>query len=237
MSILKTTSMVIGMLVLGALGALIFNVSLFPYFLASAYFKDFQFVKDYQQGKIVVNKTEQVYIQENTAIENAIEKVKGSIVMVQGRGTASGLISTSDGSIVTLANVLPANGNAKVFLAGALVDATLVKKDSKNNLALLTINHNNLPTVPFSSSDTIQLGQAVFIVVPTTPTEDNWMADKGIIKEIDTNVIKTTIPAGSGTQGAPLFNSASELVGISFMDQDSRISVIPIDKIQLLLGL
>src|SRR5258706_8267779 len=113
---------VVGILFLGALGALFFNVSVLPYFLASTYFENFQFIKDFKQGKIIINKTDQVYIQENTAIEDAVLKVEKSIVTIQGNYMTSGLIATSDGTIITLASAIPSNGNFNVFLQGAQVN-------------------------------------------------------------------------------------------------------------------
>jgi S1-C subfamily serine protease len=250
MSIIKTLFVVAVMLLLGATGALIFNTSLLPYFLASAYFDDFKFVKDYKEGKIVVNKTEQVYIQENTAIENAIERVKSSIVVIgvpsaqTGKTIISGLIVTSDGTIITLANAvptgrqaIPADGNFKVFLQGESINFKVVKTDNKNNLALLKIEKSNLQTVGFASIDKIKLGQKVFLTAPTEAKQDNWFANEGIIREIDTEVIKTNISERPIANGSPLLNLSGELVGLNFIGSENKISAIPINKIQELLGL
>lgn len=233
--ILKIT----GILFLGALGALFFNVSLLPYFLASTYFENFQFVKDFKQGKIVVNKTDQIYIQENVSIENAIERVQKSIVSIQSPalGLKSGLIVTSDGLVATLANVIPSSGNFNVFVDGEPVNFKVVKMDYKNNLALLKIEKNNLPTVGFAYSDKIKLGQKVFLVASISIKQDNWFASQGIIREINVNSIKTDIVEKSIVSGGPLFNSAGELMGLNFIDSEGRVSAIPINKIQKLLGL
>lgn len=228
-----------GVLVLGALGALIFNFFGLPYMVASVYFDKFQFVKDFKEGKIIVNPKENVYIQENTSIENAIERVEKSIVAIQSAklGLKPGLVVTSDGLLVTLANAIPANGNFTVSLQGEQVNFTLVKIDAKNNLALLKLSKNNLQTVGFAHSDKIKLGQSVFLVSPTSKSGDSWLANEGIVREISENSIKTTISENSAASGAPLFNSAGELIGLSFISQDSRIYAVPIGKIQALLGL
>lgn len=220
----------------GAFGALIFNFFGLPYMAASVYFENFQFVRDYKQGKIVVNKTDQVYIQENTAIQDAMLKAKNSIVAIQtGNIVSSGLIATSDGSIITLASVV--NKNSNVFLQGQPVDFTLIKIDSKNNLALLKIDRNNLQTVAFADSDKITLGQRVFLVAPFSIKQDNWLANEGIIREIDADSIKTNIIETSMASGGPLLNSVGQLVGINVVDPEGRIFAIPINKIQALLGL
>ena len=229
---------------LGALGAFLFNVSLMPYFLASTYFENFQFVKDLKEGKITVNKTEQVYIQENTSLQNAIEKAKHSVVSVQGTANASGLIVTSDGLVATLASITKPNGNVNVFLNGEAMDFTVTKTDTKNNLALLKLSKNNLQTVGFVDSNKVKLGQRVFVIGQIAATENtgetnqnNWFTNEGIITEITNGIIKTNIVERPVVAGGPLFNSAGELVGLNVVDKNGKVSAISVDKIQALLGL
>lgn len=236
MSIIGSILKIIGILILGALGALIFNIFLLPYLLTNPYFADYQFVKDFKQGKIVVNQKESVYIQENTAIQDAIERVKNSVITIQGNSLASGLIATSDGSIVTLASVIPVSGKLSVFLMGESVIFKVIKVDYKNNLALLKIDKDNLQTVAFANSANVRLGQRVFLVAPTSVKQDNWFVNEGMIRQIDAEVIKTNITEKPIVLGSPLFNSAGELLGLNFIDQEGKVSTIPTSKIQNLLG-
>lgn len=235
----KAILKIIGILFLGALGALIFNVFLLPYLLTNPSFENYQFVKDFKQGKIFVNKTEQVYIQESTSVENAIKRVKDSVVTIQSPTLAlsSGLIATSDGSIVTLASVIGTSGNVKVFFQGEAVSFKVVTVDYKNNLALVKIDKNNLQTVGFANAGNLSLGQKVFLVAPTSVKQDNWFANEGMVRQINPEAIKTTMVEKSVAGGAPLFNSAGELVGLGFIDKEGNISAIPINKIKNLLGL
>lgn len=247
MSIIKYILKVIGILILGVLGALIFNFFFLPYMITNPYFERFQFVKDFKQGKIIVNPKESVYIQENSAIEDAIERVKKSVVAAQSTklGLKSGLIVTSDGLLITLASAVPNNGTFNVFVQGEPVSFKVTKIDHKNNLALIKIDKNNLPTVGFADPDKIKLGQSVFLVATTSikpfdtaqGRQDNWLSNQGIIRQIDQNTIKTNISEKSIVSGSPLFNSAGQLVGINFIDQEGKISAVPIQKIKEFLGL
>src|SRR3989344_273075 len=83
MSVLKTILLFIGIIILGALGALLFNLFILPYLLVNPYFEKFEFVKDFKAGKIVINPKETVYIQETTAIEQALERLQKSVVSIQ----------------------------------------------------------------------------------------------------------------------------------------------------------
>lgn len=238
MSVIKTLLVIIGILLLGAAGALIFNVSLLPYFLASTYFDDFQFVKDFKQGKIVVNPKEEIRIQENVALQDAITRVKKSVVTFQGAsGVRQGLIVTSDGAIITLANGVVANGNIAVSIEGAPMNARVLKVDGKNNLALLKIEKQNLPTVGFINPAQLNLGQRVFLTAATSVKQDNWLANEGIVREIGLNSIKTNIIESRMASGSPLFTVTGELVGLNFADAEGKISAVPISKIKEFLGL
>lgn len=224
---------------LGAISAFAFTFFILPYIVVNPYFESFQFIKDFKQGKIIINQKESVYIQENAAIENAVQKVQKSIVAIQSPslGLKSGLIVTSDGLVVTVANAIPANRNVSVFVAGELVDFNVVKIDYKNNLALVKIDKDNLQTVGFAGLDKIHLGAAVFLTAPTSIKQDNWLANSGIIREIDQDSITTNISEKPVVAGSPLFNSASELIGINFINSEGKISAVPVDRIQTLLGL
>lgn len=224
-------------LFLGVLGALIFNVFLMPYMLKNPYFDRFEFIRDLKQGKIVVR--EQVYLQENNSIRESIARIQKSVVAIQSQalGVRSGLIVTSDGLVIALANALPTKGSFSVFVAGEPVDAEVLKIDSKNNLALIKIRKSNLPIVGFADFDKLKLGQGVFLVSAVSAKQDNWIANEGIIRQIEPAIIKTNIIEDKDVSSSPLFNAAGELLGLSFIDKDGRISALPIYKIREFLGM
>src|SRR3989338_5301472 len=251
MSVLKTILLFIGIIILGALGALLFNLFILPYLLVNPYFEKFEFVKDFKAGKIVINPKETVYIQETTAIEQALERLQKSVVSIQSSslGLKSGFIATSDGNIITLASAIPLNGNFKVFLQGQSTNFKVIKIDVKNNLALLKIDPSSidssskdyyLQTVGFASLEKIKLGQRVFFVAPTSSLQDNWFVNEGIIKQIhlgQPQIIKTNILEKPIVNGSPLFNLSGELVGLNFIDLEGNISAVSVESIKEFLGL
>lgn len=230
---------------MGALGALLFNALVFPYMLSSPYFENYQFIKDFKQGKIVINQKESVYIQENTALQEAIDRVKKSVVVIQSptRGLVSGFIASSDGNIITLADAVGAGGAGSVFFEGQPVTVTSMKIDLQHNLALLKIDKNNLQTVGFASPDSTKMGQRIFLVAPAKTSGDAWLANEGIIREIEVlpngfgQVIKTNMKEAATANGSPLFNVAGQLVGLNMVDVSGNISAISVNSIQGLLGL
>ena len=239
----KIISIVIGILLLGALGALLFNVFLLPYLLTNSYFERFQFVKDFKSGKIIINPKEQVYIQENVALESAIEKVAKSVVAIQvvtltqNSRLGSGLIATSDGLIITLANLIPAGSKFNIFINGEKVDFKIEKADYEKNLILIKVAEINLPTVGFADSDKIKLGQRVFLTAFYSIKNSDWFVNEGIVKSFNNNTIKTNISEKSIVSGSPLFNIAGELLGLNYIDQYGKVSAVSVSVIKTFLGL
>ena len=239
----KILSIIVGVLLLGALGALLFNVFILPYLLTNSYFERFQFVKDFKSGKIIINPKEQIYIQENTALESAIERVSRSVVAIQGTTLGqnsylgSGLITTSDGLIVTLASLTLKGSKFNIFINGEKVDFKIQKQDSKNNLTLIKITQNNLPTVNFADFDKIKLGKRVFLTAVSSIKTNDWLANEGIVRSFDGRTIKTNISEKSIVNGSPLFNISGELVGLNYIDSDGKISAISVNAIKTFLGM
>ena len=239
----KIILIIAGIILLGALGALLFDVFVLPYLLTNSYFERFQFVKDFKSGKIIVNPKEQVYIQENMALENAIERVAKSVVAIQGTTLTgknylgSGLIATSDGSIISLASLIPKGSKFNIFINGEKQNFKVEKQDLKNNLILIKIEKNNLPTVSFADFNKIKLGQRVFLTAVASTKISDWLVNEGIIRSFDENTIETNISEKSIINGSPLFNISSELVGLNYIDSDAKVSAVPISVIKTFLGL
>lgn len=239
----KIISIIVGILLLGALGALLFNVFVLPYLLTNPYYERFQFVKDFKSGKIIINPKEQIYIQENIALESAIERVIKSIVVIQGTTLAqnsylgSGLITTSDGLIITLASLTPKGSNFNIFINGEKIDFKIQKVDYKKNLVLIKVDRNNLPTVGFVDFEKIKLGQRVFLTAASSIKTNDWLANEGIVRSFDENTIKTNIFEKSIVSGSPLFNVLGELVGLNYIDSDGKISAISANAMKTFLAL
>ena len=233
---------VIFVIILGMAGAFLFQALIFPWMLSDSSFERLGFIEDFKNGKVIVNPTQQIYIQENTTLQDAIQKVEKSVVTIQGKTSEgdvflrTGLVATSDGYIVTLASAIPA-GSFNVFAEGQSVVFKIQKVDYDNNLALIKVEKTGLASVGFANLSNIKIGQRVFLTSSTLIDQSNWFANEGIIREIDKDSIKTNIQERAIINGGPLFNISGELVGLSFVDSEGKISAIPIDKIKSILGI
>jgi S1-C subfamily serine protease len=239
--VIKEIFKIIGILILGAIGGLLFQVFVLPYLFINPYFERFQFVKILKEREIVVNPKEEITITENVALEKAIEKVKDSIIFVQSKSKTgkilegSGLILTSDGLILTLSDLAPQNYEIKIFLGEKEFVPKVLQR--KNNLALLKVEEKNLPTVSFADFEKIKLGERVFLIGEffenQTPKK---VVNEGIIKTFDEKLIQTNISESKNLLGSPLFDIEGQLVGLNTIDKEGKILAISIKEIRQFIG-
>ncbi|GAA4852880.1 hypothetical protein GCM10023221_35940 [Luteimicrobium xylanilyticum] len=115
-----------------------------------------------------------------------------------GSGTGSGEIVRSDGVVVTNDHVITpavAGGRIEVLLSdGRSYAAELVGRDPQTDLAVLRIDAgDSLPTIAFSHSDAVDVGEAV--VALGAPLGLSGSVTAGIVSALGREV---TVPTGTG---------------------------------------
>ena len=150
---MKWVLKVLAIFILGIFGGIFADQILWPYFIEKPLFYQYRL----EQSPVYVTEKKEVTITENIALQNAIEKVEKTIIGVQTKTktgkilAGSGLILTSDGLVVTLADLVPQGGNSSFFVDGETASFQILKRDLKENLALIKIEKTNLPTVGFAN--------------------------------------------------------------------------------------
>jgi len=239
-NLVKITSI----LLLGAIGGLLFQVFVLPYLINVSFLQDFQFVKNLKEREVIINPKEEIIIRENTALENAIEKVNKTVVAIKTETKTgkilegSGLIVTSDGLIVTLAELVPTGSVFDIFIEEEKLGGRVDKRDVSENLALIKIEKTGLSTCSFADFQNIKLGERVFLI--GTVFDANKVPQKiineGIIKIFDEEYIKTNIFEKSVLRGSPLFNIEGSVLGLNTIDSEGKVIAIPAEKIQSFSG-
>jgi len=230
-------------LIIGALGGIIFQAFILPYLATKPYFQQFGFIKILTEREVNVYPAETIIIQENTALWQAIEKVEKSVVGIKAQSKqgkiieGSGLILTNDGNMVTLDSLLPKGYNFSFFWEGELLPFQILKVGAKENLVLAKLEKTGLPTVAFADFEKIRLGQRVFLVgIMFEEGKSKKIVNEGIIKSVSEELIETNIVEKSNLQGSPLFNITGELIGLATIDETGQVSVIPVNKIKEFTG-
>jgi len=167
--------------------------------------------------------------------------VQTSIVQVgiQGRGGGTGVIWNPDGRIITNAHVV-ANEQAKIHVHltdGRTLEAKVLHRDPRLDLAMLKVNGDNLKALPIGDSSRLRIGEWVFAI--GHPWGQRWALTAGIVSslssvkvadDLTTRYIKSDVGLAPGNSGGPLLDAEGKVVGINAMIFGGDLSVaIPSD--------
>ncbi len=238
---LKNILKIIIIFVFGMAGGIFAEQILWPYLVERPLFSKYQLA----QVPVYLTEKNEITIQENIALQNAVERVEKVVIGVKTTTKTgkilegSGLIITSDGLMITLAELLPQAGKSIFFIEGRMLSYQILKKDLKNNLALVKIEEKNLPTVGFADFGKLKLGERVFLIGAVFQKESSAplkMINEGIVKFFNEDYVRTNIFEKNTLSGSPLFNIKGELLGLNTVDSEGKVTTIPITKIRDFIG-
>jgi len=141
------------------------------------------------------------------------------------RGLGSGVITSSDGYILTNYHVIDGADSITVDLTdGRTLTAKVIGSDQASDLALIKVNATDLHPLTLGNSDAVQVGDVVLAV--GNPLGVGQTVTMGIISAKgrstrtggDTSYedfLQTDAPINHGNSGGALVNTKGELVGIN----------------------
>lgn len=194
-------------------------------------------------GPVYLTEKKEIVVQENTALQDSIEKVKNSIIAVRTKTKSgkiiygSGLILTTDGLAVTLSSVLPRGEEFAFFINGKAQNYQILKRDDNKNLVLIKIGQANLEACGFADFNELKIGQRVFLLGSVFEENDILQeANQGIVKFFTEDYIKTNIFEDSGLAGSALFDIEGKLLGLNYIVKDGSINSVPVTIIREFAG-
>ncbi len=140
----------------------------------------------------------------------------------QARGHGSGFFISSDGHIVTNNHVIAGADEIKVRMAdGKMLDAKLVGKDQKTDLAVLKVKGSGFAHVSFGDSDQTRVGD--WVVAVGNPFGLSGTATAGIVSARGRDIgsgpyddfIQIDAPINRGNSGGPTFNRKGQVIGVN----------------------
>ena len=232
---IKNIFKIIIVFIVGIVGGIFSEHILWPYFIERPLFYE------YQLENRPIHLTETIYIQENVAVIEAIGRAEKAIIGVKtelktGKTIeGGGLAITSDGLIVTLAELVPQGEDFSFFVNKEKVYFKVLKRDMKENLALVKFEKNGLPTVSFANIREIKRGQTVFLSgIIFDDKIPQRTANEGIIKRYDENMIYTSI--FDNLLGSSLFDIEGNVLGLNTVNKAGEIETISIEIIKQFAG-
>lgn len=237
---LRNVFKIIIVFVVGMVGGIFANQIFWPYFVERPLFYQYSL----EPRAVYLTEKKEIYIQENVALKEAVEKVEKVVIGVRSETGAgkilegSGLILTADGLIITLAELVPQGADFNFFIEGEEVAYEIIKRDLEKNLVLIRVEKTRLPTAAFADLEKLKLGERVFLVGAVFDGKEIKKAvNEGIVGSFDKNSIETNIFEKTALAGSPLFNIEGRIVGINIVDKDGRVGAIPVSQIRLLSNL
>jgi S1-C subfamily serine protease len=187
----------------------------------------------------------EIVLEESSAIIDAVNKVRPSVVSIVAKervrnlfgdvdtriSGGSGFIITSDGNIVTNKHVVGnENLSYEVYLNdGTKYNAKVLTRDPFNDLAILKIEADNLPVVEIGSSSDLKVGQSI-IAVGNALGEFQNTVTYGVVSAKNRNLsaqgatgetenleglLQVDAAINQGNSGGPLANLDGQVVGIN----------------------
>jgi serine protease Do len=152
------------------------------------------------------------------------EQLRRSTVLIHagGRGSGSGVIWTSDGTVVTNAHVVRGSNTRVQLWDGREFDATVTARDPRYDLATLRISASALPAA--SHADSSQLRPGELAIAIGNPMGFVGALTTGVIHAIGPlrglgpqTWVQASVRLAPGNSGGPLADARGRVIGINTM--------------------
>jgi serine protease Do len=158
------------------------------------------------------------------------EKLRRSTVHVRDGG--SGVIWRADGSIVTNAHVVRGERHSVELWDGRVLETSVVKRDPRQDLAVLRVSMKDAPAVCVGDSDTLRAGQIALAV--GNPLGFIGALSTGVIHGVGPlsglgrrSWVQADVRLAPGNSGGPLADAEGRVIGINTMIAGGLALAIP----------
>jgi len=174
-----------------------------------------------------------------TGFGEIAEKLRRSTVVLhaRGRGSGSGVIWSSDGTIVTNAHVVRSAQVSLQLWDGREFDATVTTRDPRRDLAVLRIDATNLPFALVADSSQVRPGELAIAI--GNPLGFVGALTTGVIHAVgplhglgSRSWVQADVRLAPGNSGGPLADARGRVIGINTMVAGRLALAIPSDVVR-----
>jgi serine protease Do len=174
-----------------------------------------------------------------TGFGEIAEKLRRSTVVLhaRGRGSGSGVIWSSDGTIVTNAHVVRSAQVSLQLWDGREFDATVATRDPRRDLAVLRIDATNLPFALVADSSQVRPGELAIAI--GNPLGFVGALTTGVIHAVgplhglgSRSWVQADVRLAPGNSGGPLADACGRVIGINTMVAGRLALAIPSDVVR-----
>jgi serine protease Do len=159
-----------------------------------------------------------------TGFGEIAEKLRRSTVVIhaRGRGSGSGVIWSSDGSIITNAHVARGTQASLQLWDGREFDAIVASRDPHRDLAVLRIEATDLPAALVADSSQVRPGELAMAI--GNPLGFVGALTTGVVHAVgplrglgSQSWVQADVRLAPGNSGGPLADAAGRVIGINTM--------------------
>jgi serine protease Do len=169
-----------------------------------------------------------------TGFGEIAEKLRRSTVLIRagGRGNGSGVIWSSDGTVITNAHVARGTQVCVQLWDGREFDAPVASRDPRRDLAVLCIDVTNLPSAVAADSSLVRPGELVVAI--GNPLGFVGALTTGVIHAVgpvrglgSQSWLQADVRLAPGHSGGPLADAGGRVIGINTMIAGGLALAIP----------
>jgi serine protease Do len=172
-----------------------------------------------------------------TGFGEVAEQLRRSAVLIQAGGSGSGVIWSTDGMIVTNAHVVRGSQVGVQLWDGREIEAKIMSRNLRHDIALLRVDANNLPAAVAADSTEVRPGELAiaignplgFIGALTTGTVHAIGPLRGLGRQ---SWIQASLRLAPGNSGGPLADARGRIIGINTMVAGRLALAIPSNTVQ-----
>jgi len=174
-----------------------------------------------------------------TGFGEIAEKLRRSTVLVPagGRGSGSGVIWSSDGTVITNAHVARGTKISLQLWDGREFQATVASRDPHRDLAALHIDATNLPSASVADSSKVRPGELAIAI--GNPLGFVGALTTGVIHAVGSihglgsqSWVQADVRLAPGNSGGPLADARGRVIGINTMVAGRLALAIPSNVVQ-----
>jgi serine protease Do len=165
------------------------------------------------------------------------EQLRRSTVVIHAGGSGSGIIWSTDGTIVTNVHVARRSELRVQLWDGRELEARIVSRNPRRDIALLRVHANNLPAATAADSSQVRPGELAiavgnplgFIGALTTGTVHAIGPLRGLGSH---SWIQANLRLAPGNSGGPLADARGQIIGINTMVAGRLALAIPSNAVK-----
>lgn len=241
---LRFLSKFIFIIVVGGIGGVLFIEAALPYLQRNGWVQRITFLQKIGTETNIIERTQKIIVEENSALEDAIAQSKQSIVAVQAVDAsgkqvayASGLVLTNDGVVIVPSTVVKQESkNYHVRGAHDWFNAELWGIDIKTGLAIFHAADLRLSPAAFIDEKDIVLGKRLFAL--SMPQENVQHVEGGMITTIGQDMQKYDTSIRLRLQaydGSAVFSLDNKVLGIERFVNENETKLVSSQDIEFFL--